>query len=110
MATYRQTRKALLLAYIVTYGLTIENLPYFDANSWKNLILPYWKYEPFDLDQLTDDECKTNFRLYRNDVYNLIDIFNVPERIECEKDKHNWFVTPLAPQGKRTPGLFKVEF
>ena len=29
---------------------------------------------------------------------------------EFEKDKHNWFVTPLAPQGKRTPGLFKVEF
>ena len=31
-------------------------------------------------------------------------------REEFEKDKHNWFVTPLAPQGKRTPGLFKVEF
>ena len=29
---------------------------------------------------------------------------------EFEKDKHNWFVTPRAPQGKRTPGLFKVEF
>ena len=31
-------------------------------------------------------------------------------REEFEKDKHNWFVTPLVPQGKRTPGLFKVEF
>ena len=31
-------------------------------------------------------------------------------REEFEKDKYNWFVTPLAPQGKRTPGLFKVEF
>ena len=31
----------------------------------------------------------------------------------CEKfenDKHNWFITPLAPQGNHTPGLFKVEF
>ena len=30
----------------------------------------------------------------------------------CEKfeeDKANWFVTPSASQGKRTPGLFKVE-
>ena len=27
-----------------------------------------------------------------------------------KKDKHNWFVTALAPQGKRTPGLFKVKF
>ena len=29
---------------------------------------------------------------------------------EFEKDKHNWFVTPRVPQGKHTPGLFKVEF
>ena len=29
---------------------------------------------------------------------------------EFENDKHSWFVTPRAPQGKRTPGLFKVEF
>ena len=31
----------------------------------------------------------------------------------CEKfeeDKANWFVTQSAPQGKCTPGLFKVEF
>ena len=27
-----------------------------------------------------------------------------------EKDKQNWFVTPTAPQGKCTPGLFKIEF
>ena len=29
---------------------------------------------------------------------------------EFENDKRNWFVTPGAPQGKHTPGLFKVEF
>ena len=32
------------------------------------------------------------------------------QREEFKKDKHNWFITPLTPQGKRTPGLFKVEF
>ena len=31
-------------------------------------------------------------------------------REEFEKDKHNRFVTPFVPQGKGTPGLFKVEF
>ena len=31
-------------------------------------------------------------------------------REDFENDKHNWFVPPRAPQGKRTPGLFKVEF
>ena len=29
---------------------------------------------------------------------------------EFEKDKHNWFVTSRATQGKCTPRLFKVEF
>ena len=28
---------------------------------------------------------------------------------QFEREKPNWFVTPLAPQDKRTPGLFKVE-
>ena len=31
-------------------------------------------------------------------------------REEFENDEDNWFVTPRAPQGKRTPGLFKVEY
>ena len=31
-------------------------------------------------------------------------------REEIKNDKHNWFVTPRVPKGKRTPGLFKVEF
>ena len=30
-------------------------------------------------------------------------------RKEFEKDKHNWFITPLAPKGKHISGLFKVE-
>ena len=29
---------------------------------------------------------------------------------ELENDKHNCFITPRAPQGNHTPGLFKVEF
>ena len=40
-----------------------------------------------------------------------VEDFIKPELKErFEREKHNWFVTPLAPQGKRTPGFFKVEF
>ena len=28
----------------------------------ENLIVPYWQYEKFDLDQMTNDECKSEFR------------------------------------------------
>ena len=41
---------------------------------------------------------------------NLEDLINPKLREEFEQNKHNWFVTPLAPQGKCTPGLFRVEF
>ena len=41
---------------------------------------------------------------------NVEDLIKPKLKEQFEREKHNWFVTPLAPQGKRTPGLFKVEF
>ena len=41
---------------------------------------------------------------------NLEDLIKPELHEEFERNKHNWFVTPLALQGKRTPSLFKVEF
>ena len=41
---------------------------------------------------------------------NVEDLIKPELKEQFEREKHNWFVTPLAPQGKRTPGLFKVEF
>jgi len=55
----------------------------YDINTPKNPDIPYWRYEPFDLDQMTDDECKTEFRFYRNDIYELSEILNLPDRIVC---------------------------
>ena len=41
---------------------------------------------------------------------NVEDFIKSELKEQFEQVKHNWSVTPLAPQGKRTPGLFKVEF
>ena len=41
---------------------------------------------------------------------NVEDLIKPELKEQFEREKHNWFVTPLAPQGKHTPGLFKVEF
>ena len=38
------------------------------------------------------------------------DLIKLELKEQFEREKHNWFVTPLVPQGKCTPGLFKVEF
>ena len=32
---------------------------------------------------MTDDECKTEFRFYRNDVYELSEIMNLNDQIVC---------------------------
>ena len=41
---------------------------------------------------------------------NVVGLIKPELREEFKRNKHNWFVTPLASKGKRTPGLFKVEF
>ena len=41
----------------------------YDLNSSENLEFPYWKYGCFDLDSMTSDKCKAEFRFYKNDIY-----------------------------------------
>ena len=62
--------------------LSLKNLCYSTIYT-KNADLPYTNYERFDLDKMTDDECKTEFRFYKNDIYNLADVLTLPDRIVC---------------------------
>lgn len=60
-----------------------EFLLSYDLNKSSNLDLPDCSYDQFDLDLLTDDECKSEFRLYRKDVYLLAKVLQVPDQIRC---------------------------
>ena len=51
-----------------------ELLLLYDLNSSKNLDLPSWRYDKFDLDTLTDAECKSEFRFLKHDIYTLLDV------------------------------------
>ena len=73
----------ILLAYAFNLIDATECMLLYDVNSTKNPDIPYWSYERFDLDQMTDDECKTEFRFYRNDIYELTEVLNLPDRIIC---------------------------
>ena len=65
----------------------------------------YLHHEDFEILEMDTDS--NYLGITGENVENLIK----PElREDFERNKHNWFVTPHAPQGKRTPGLFKVEF
>ena len=83
MNTFREAREALLLAHGENI---ITDEDYFllnDLNTSKNLDFPYWQHDSFELDVLTDAECKSEFRFYRNDIYRLAEVLNIPEEIVC---------------------------
>ena len=84
MATFREAREALLLANDLDLIDDEEMLLLYDLNRSKNLDIPYWKYEKFELDSLSDDECKSEFRFLKHDIYTLLDVLNLPEKITCQ--------------------------
>ena len=55
----------------------------YDLNSSRNLNIPYWQYPNFDLDNTQDDECISEFRFLKNDIYVLFDVLGIPEEIIC---------------------------
>ena len=60
-----------------------ESVLLYDFNTKKILDFPYWNYEAFELDMMSDDECQAEFRFYKNDVYNLKEVLNLPEEFIC---------------------------
>ena len=54
----------------------------YDLNKPKNPEIPCGE-QRFDIDNLCDDECQTNFRFFRNDIYRLTEVLDLPDEIEC---------------------------
>ena len=55
----------------------------YDINTAKSHDFPYWNYEAFELDSMSDDECQAEFRFYKNDVYDLMAVLGFPETFTC---------------------------
>ena len=51
--------------------------------SQATLTFSIWHCDQFDLDLLTDDECKSEFRFYKKDVYLFAEVLQVPDQIRC---------------------------
>ena len=43
-----------------------------------NMEFPCWQYECFDLERLTDDERKVEFRLKKN-IYDIVNVLQIPD-------------------------------
>ena len=57
----------------------------YDLNTSKNIDLPYLSCKEFDLDTLSDDECRSEFRFLKNDIYHLAEILQIPNQVRCYK-------------------------
>ena len=72
-------RDTILFAHASRLINTGEFVLLYDVNKPKTPDLPYTNYTSFNLDKMADDECKTEFRFYKNDKYNLTDILTLPD-------------------------------
>ena len=45
----------------------MEFAQFYEINRPNNINIPHWKYDSFELEMLTKDECKTDFRYYPSD-------------------------------------------
>ena len=88
MPYLREVREVLLYSHL---NGTLDHEKFallYDINSNKNPDLPHWAYQPFNLDEMDDAECKTEFRFFKNDIYNLIDVLNIPQEFVMENNLH----------------------
>ena len=88
MPSLREIRDMLLFAHSDNLISEEECLLLYDLNKSSNLELPYWSYDQFDLDLLSDDECKSEhnaifvlwsmgsklFVYFLSDLHILVDI------------------------------------
>ena len=76
----RAVREQILFAYAENVIDADEFLLLYDANQSKP-IYPYWKYNTFDVGIIDDEQSFIDFRFGKNDLYTLLDVFNIPNRI-----------------------------
>ena len=86
MATFREAREALLLAYQDGSIDDTEFALLYDLNSSENLEFPYWKYGRFDLDSMTDDESKAEFWFFQERYLFILKMKQQQHDINFEED------------------------
>ena len=83
MANYRDIRDLLLIFYDQNMIDDVEFLLLNHLNSTRNRSRR--RHEPFDLEELTDDECYAEFQFSKTDIFTLKDVLNIPEEVTCSR-------------------------
>lgn len=77
LITYREIRRLLFQFHAENIIDDEELLLLLDVNK------SYWSYKQFDLEDMTDYECNTEFRFLKNDIYKLAEVLRIPQEIIC---------------------------
>ena len=80
-------RKLLLFLYDSESISDEEFLTFYVSYSSKNPDFPYSAYSKFDYDQIDKSECLAEFRVRKQDITLLADIFQLPVTIRCHQRK-----------------------
>ena len=56
-----------------------------DLCEWNNPCFPHEDYSLFNLDEMTDPECRSEFRFRKRDILILADVLGIPETLRCEQ-------------------------
>ena len=83
MAGLREAREMALIAYDQNMINDLDFALLYDMNRSKNPDFPYWNYRNFELDSISEADCWANFRFYRDDLYRLADVLQLPDDLIC---------------------------
>ena len=79
MPLLRGVSEMLCIAYNFQYNDEVEFALLYDINKSKNPYIPYWQYNTFDLENMTDDESRTEFRFEKDHLFNLVESLQLDE-------------------------------
>ena len=83
-ATWKTARECTLFCLSDdTIDYNTFDLLYDLRQLYDNLDFRYEVYEPFCLDNLSDDQCKNEFRYFKNEIFRVKEIVRIPEKISC---------------------------
>ena len=101
MASFKETRNALLLAYNDDIIDDEEFVLLYDLQTSKNPCFPYEEYDHFNLEAMDSVDCKAEFRVEKNDIPLLAEALRIPAKFRCQQGAVCDGIEGLCPLLKR---------
>ena len=85
MSAFREIRSILLQSFDDGEISENEFLLLYDVNTSKNPDFPYESYGKFDLNDMDDNECLSEFRFRKSDLPVLFEALHLPNYFTCQQ-------------------------